>query len=335
MNASRIVVHEAELTGGRQRGRFVRAYCHLHGGDHQRSLSVNVENGYGQCFTCHAQVFVPELNPDGAMRTPAPLTAARLLQPPRPRPPHEPTPEPWQRDELAKLTQWYPRMRERLADDRARAYLEARAIPWDIAAAAGVGYIPADARLAGVLAKWRDRLVFPLGSPAGLGYAGRSLAGWVPGMDENAHKALLDADPAGPRRWEKTYPAGWFGFGDLAAAAYTIIVEGPVDMLALLAAAPSLIGDVPIVALVGTAARAEWIPKHVAGVVLALDGDAAGCERAQTLRHELRAAGLAVEICAPAAEDGRGKDWAERWRLVRHEGVWSVLEALDVVAIAA
>jgi Toprim-like len=343
-----LTVHEAQLVDPRQSGGRIRAVCHLHGGDHQHSLSIATGGdaaGYGYCHSCHACVFVPELAPPGVRGPgagphvrPRRVSAEAMLRPVRRMAASDPTPAAWQRDELQTLHRLAERMCARLADDRARAYLAARGIPWDVAAAAGVGYIPADARLSGVLAKWRDRLVFPLSSPAGLGYAGRSLHGWEPGMDENAHKALLDADPAGPRRWEKTYPAGWLGFGDLAAAEYAVIVEGPVDALALLAAAPSLIGDVPIVpivALVGTAARAEWIPANIAGVVLALDGDAAGCERAQTLRHELRAAGLAVTICAPAAEDGRGKDWAERWRLAGHEGVWSVFEALDVVAIAA
>ncbi|MBF6591591.1 MAG: toprim domain-containing protein [Ktedonobacterales bacterium] len=251
-----------------------------------------------------------------------------LLRPPRRPSASEPAPATWQRDELATLSRWYPRTRERLQDERARAYLTARGIPWEIADGAGVGYVPADARLSGHMAKWRDRLIFPLASPAGVGYAGRTLAGWVPGMDEYQHKALLDSDPDGPRRWEKTYPAGWLGYGALAGAGYVVICEGPVDALALMAS--RLLDDVPVIALVGTAARAEWIPANVRGVVLALDGDAAGQERAQTLRHDLRAVGLAVTICAPAAE--HGKDWAEAWRRVQHAGVWPISEAVDALA---
>jgi hypothetical protein len=327
-----VTVHEAELVSPRQRGGRVRAYCHLHGGDHQRSLSIAAGGeaaGYGYCHSCHARIFVPELAPPGARgpAPPRPVTVASLLQPPRAQTaPSQPTPEAWQVDELQAVQRLAERMRARLADDRARAYLAARGIPYAVAAAAGVGYIPADARLSGVLAKWRDRLVFPLGSPAGAGYAGRSLAGWVPGMDENVHKALLDADPAGPRRWEKTYPAGWYGYDVLATATFVAICEGPLDRLALAAAGLDL---ADVLALVGTAARAEWIPANVRGVVLALDGDAAGRERAAALARELQMVGLAVTICAPAAEDGRGKDWAERWRLAGHEGVWSVFEALD------
>jgi DNA primase len=87
-----------------------------------------------------------------------------------------------------------------------------------------------------------------------------------------------------------------------------------------------------VVALVGTAARVEWIPASVRAVVLALDGDAAGQERAETLRHELRAVGLDVAICTPPAEDGRGKDWSERWRLAEWDGVLPVFDAWDTLA---
>lgn len=344
---SRVVVHEAELQGVRHRGRHLRAYCHLHGSDRQRSLSINVENGFGECFSCHAQVFVPELNPDGAMRAPAPLTAARLLQPPRPRPPHEPTPEPWQRDELAQLTRWYPQMRKRLDDERARAYLEGRRIPYDIAVGVGVGYIPADAKLSGSLAKWRDRLIFPLGSPAGRGYAGRSLHLWRPGMDEDEQKTLLDALtaeeeraaeearkrgkylPVLHRRWEKTYPAGWLNFDALATAETAVLVEGPVDLLALLAAGMADMPGTPVVALVGTAGRAEWIPPNVRRVVLAFDRDQSGGDAAKSLARDLTTAGVAVRLCVPISGDGYGKDWSALWRSGHWEAVYSVLDALD------
>lgn len=339
------IVHEAELRSPRQHGRRIRAYCPVHGGDNQRSLSIEAAGehaGYGYCHNgdCHAVVFVPELNPEEAARrergegrayTPRRITPAAMLRPvPRQMPAHEPTPEAWQRAELEALTRWYPRMRQRLEDDRARAYLEARGIPWEIADGAGVGYVPADARLGGSLAKWRDRLIFPLGSPAGTGYAGRSLWGWRLGMDENEHKAMLEADPEAPRRWEKTYPAGWLGYGALANVPAVVLVEGPLDALALMTA--GLVGDVPVVALVGTAGRAEWIPDTVAGAVLALDGDGPGRKAAAELAYNLHIAGLPVVKCAPPLEDGRGKDWAERWRLAEWEGVAPVFDALDALA---
>ena len=45
-------------------GEHVRAYCHLHGSDHQRSLSINKMTGWGHCFNaaCEATVLVAEWN---------------------------------------------------------------------------------------------------------------------------------------------------------------------------------------------------------------------------------------------------------------------------------
>jgi hypothetical protein len=324
----RIIVHEADLLSPIERGRHIRAYCHIHGGEHQRSLSINSKNGFGECFACHARVFVPEFNPDGEMRKRGPITAASLLRPVAPKPLVEATPEPWQIEELQALSQAADRMRARLDDDRPRAYLEGRGIPLDVAEAAGVGYVP-DMTLPGPLSKWRDRLIFPLGSPAGLGYAGRSLWGWQPGMDEDEHKKILDADGA-PKRWRKTYPAGYFGYDQLVEES-AVIVEGPVDALALMT---SGLLDMPILALVGTACRAEHLPAGLREVVLALDGDASGIERSRALARDMATTGLIVACVAPP-DDGQGKDWSARWRINRHTGVWPVSEALDQLSPGA
>lgn len=335
--AERITVHEADLRQPRARGRYVYAFCHIHGGDHQRSLHINAENGFGKCFSCGAQVFCPELAPDGGASYGASANRARrvtadTLLRPRQRPATQaPAPEAWQRDELATLAALDERMRARLSDERPRAYLAARGISYEVAESAGVGYIPADApaKVRGVdISKWRDRLLFPLASPDGRGYAGRSLWGWQPGIDENAHKALLDGTDGAPRRWEKTYPAGWFNYGDLTGVPAAVLVEGPIDALALHTAD---LWGAPVVALVGTAANAEWLPANVLGVVLALDGDVSGIDRAAALARALGAAGVVTVSCAPDTSDGRGKDWAERWRLASWEGVAPVFDALDTL----
>src|SRR5712692_4487550 len=39
-------------------GGRLRAYCPIHGGDHQRSLSIDPETGWGFCHCCHATVLV-------------------------------------------------------------------------------------------------------------------------------------------------------------------------------------------------------------------------------------------------------------------------------------
>jgi hypothetical protein len=102
---------------------------------------------------------------------------------------------------------------------RAQLYLTERGIPATLALASGVGYLsrafweqaPVSTEQQRFLKRWIGRIIFPLGSPSGHGFIGRTLLRWEPGMDENAHKALLD-QPGAPRRWIKTNPAGWFGF---------------------------------------------------------------------------------------------------------------------------
>lgn len=333
----------------RQNGHRLRAFCPIHGGDHQRSLSIETDGddaGYGYCHSCQAKVFVPELNRDEAARraigqghgprlfTPRAPTVADLLRPPRPTAHSAPAGHSsaipahgaeWQREEVATLARLDERMRARLTDARPLAYLAERHIPLDIAQGLGVGYIPADARLTGQLAKWRDRLMFSLGSPDGRGYAGRSLALWEPGMDEGSHKALLDATPGAPRRWEKTYPAGWLNYDALASATYVALVEGPFDLLAL---ATASVAEGQIVATVGTAARIGWLPRHVRGIVLAYDGDAGGQGAAATLARDAARVGLQVITAAPTVADGYGKDWSERWRRAGWDGVAGPADAL-------
>src|SRR5436305_6159171 len=59
------IVLQSELCDPLNMGEYVRAYCHLHGSDHQRSLSIDKATGWGHCFnaTCEATVLVAEWNP--------------------------------------------------------------------------------------------------------------------------------------------------------------------------------------------------------------------------------------------------------------------------------
>lgn len=95
--------------------------------------------------------------------------------------------------------------------------------------------------------------MFPLVSPFGKGYIGCSLWHWQPGMNENAHKMLLE-QPIASRRWIKTIPAGWLCSELEQLARCIILVAGTCDRLTLLAA-----GFQPekVVALVGVVAPLE------------------------------------------------------------------------------
>ncbi len=347
-HAQRIyIIFQFELRDPVPVGDYVRAYCHIHGSDHQRSLSINRRTGWGHCFNaaCQATVLVAEWNLAATQRLvtcyyrglpaiplSAPVPPPRrtplgrqpvLLLPPK-------VPPLWQQEERLALLSLDKEMQEALAQSTsARAYLAERGIPLSIAQATGVGYLPAALlRLPRVQAKrlllrrWAGRLLFPLHSPDGKGYIGRSLWRWVPGMDENAHKALLDK-PGAPRRWIKTNPAGWFGYDPEQLSRNIILVEGAFDRLALLAAG---MRPAEVMALAGTAICTHWFPAHVNRVLLALDADIAGQQATRRLVERLEDAGIVVKMCPPP-KDRWGKDWSERWRTMGPESMLPLFEA--------
>jgi len=351
------VIHKLspdDLIDAIERGERLRAYCPIHGGDHQRSLSIDLSTGWGFCHCCHATVLVETSDPmitgrggsrderrgaDSDTRSPSPCIAhlppsSFRPYPLRRVPPATPLPH-WQQDEVAALMAVAPLMRESLASSKlAQAYLNERGIPLATTLTSGMSYLsrsawehaPVPAEQQSLLQRWIGRIVFPLGSPLGGGFIGRTLLRWAPGMDENAHKALLDP-PGAPRRWIKTNPAGWFGFdvpGHLTEQ--VVLVEGGFDRLALLAAG---IPANTVIALVGTAARPAWLARsapQVKGVVLALDADDGGKTAMERLADAFRQAGLSVALCPPS-HDRWGKDWSERWRRLGPQSMWPLYEA--------
>ena len=341
------LLSEGELGDCIVAGERLRAYCPVHGGDHQRSLSIHLESGWGHCFnaTCNATVLVSEFNPD---------VARQLLQQYRPSVPHPdslpqqdaPTrktapvrsPAPWQQNERALLLQYSDLLctaltSYELADCwQALAYLEARGIPLEIAQQECLAYLPKDLLQnylddsQDTLARWSERIIFPLISPtAGRGFVGRSLWHWQIGMDEDVHKALLDDDPAAPQRWLKTNPAGWFCARPVDFSKRVILVEGPFDRLALLAGG---FHSDEVVALVGTSAHRDWFPDHVQHIVVALDGDDAGIEAMWHLVNRL-SEDHEVYVCPAPQEDQCGKDWSERWRRCGADGLAQLYKTFD------
>jgi hypothetical protein len=339
LSASDLDLHGA---GGKRR----RAFCPIHGSDHQRSLSIDADTGWGYCHCCHATVLVEEYAPQVAETVrrrgkqvseslAGPVRRADLRRAPAsPAPqPHPPAVRPqWQRDEVTALCATWPLMRDELTGARVSAYLDERGIPPEIASMAGIGYLsravweaaPVPDEQRHLLSRWVGRIVFPLGSPDGRGFIGRSLWYWEPGMDENKHKAILEERNS--KRWIKTNPAGWFGPHPSRYAPTLILVEGGFDRLALITAG---IPSQALVALVGTAANVEWIARFApqVRVVLALDGDEGGQAAMERLADEFQKAGLMVSLCPPPL-DGWGKDWSERYRRRGQKGIWSLIEHL-------
>src|SRR5690348_14584014 len=144
-----------------QCGERLRAYCPIHGSDHQRSLSIDLRTGWGFCHSCHATVLIPSMasvigmspeNTYGQRKVHTVAfsgetsdvhlhpTADRSFQV---RPAHGTVPVPlWQQEEVAALRAVAPVMREALGSSRrAHLYLTQRALPPTLARASGVGYL--------------------------------------------------------------------------------------------------------------------------------------------------------------------------------------------------
>ena len=354
MATDRIIIHEAELISPCISGENVRAFCPIHGGDHQRSLAVQTTGeytGFGECYNCHAQVLVREMNPEAAAR----IERARgrswvgpsFSVAPSQWAASEPKVEQWKQDEHAILCAQHERMQRAITWSKlAGDYLAGRGTLPRIAQSAGVGYLssasasdpallshPTLSSYVPRLYRWTNRIVFPLvkfqsGGNSTRGFIGRTLRLWEPGMDEDRHKAVLEAHSAQVeagqakyplRRWIKTEPAGWW-YDPAHVGSLVVMVEGGFDKLALTTAITLLSSHgicVPlpasnVIALAGTAASAALLPPQVQAVVLALDLDAGGLDSWQRLRDALSLSGKRVYPCPPPA-DGRGKDWAARW----------------------
>ena len=337
------LVSSSDLVDAVQSGQRLRASCPIHGSDHQRSLSIDLGTGWGFCHSCHATVLVqphaPVIASSQGIRCEqrsahggfADRASAEHLSVPSVRPyllrrerSAIPLPQ-WQQEEVGALRAVAPLMREELASSRrAQAYLAKRALPPAIALASGVGYLsraaweqaPVPTEQQHLLKRWIGRIIFPLGSPDRQGFIGRTLLKWEPGMDENAHKALLD-QPGAPRRWIKTNPAGWFGYDAPACLdEQVVLVEGGFDRLVLLAAG---LPANAVIALVGTAARPSWLARYapqVKSVVLALDADDGGAVAMERLAGEFRQVGFvghAVSTTSRSVGQGLVRTMAQAW----------------------
>ena len=351
-----------ELVDPRDAGEYVRAYCPIHKGDNQRSLSVHKASGWGRCFNAACPAFgltgapstvlviewtsgaSTSLHAREGVTTILETETEGLTDVGRAR-----TPPDWQQAETSALYQLYLSgfLRHQAHHPWAQAYLEARHIPPALARALGVGYLPAASDLPFDpwhdehyrVGLWCSRLLFPLGvlwhdSILRMGFIGRTLYGWRPGMDENEHKAFVeDYDQQSQahgrlplRRWRKTNPAGCFGYEPASFDSCLVLVEGPFDRLALIASGWSPTG---VVALAGTAADPSWFPRHVRTIILALDCDEGGSLVTPRLTATFERAGFRVVACLPPSDDGCGKDWSERWRKAGRGGLQPLY---DVVA---
>lgn len=299
-----------------------RYYCPIHGGDHQRSLSVDPDTGTFKCHTCGERGTLREHWLDGGggggtvNRTPAPSIeeigrrallhradsdAARAARFAAEIPPSAAA-------FLAHLDAMSAALRDPACPGA--VYLRARGLNPVYAATLGVGYAPPN--------RWpgdryendgrglrNGRIVYPLYDPC----TGRVVSAVA--------RLCLDASPSwsAPVRDEfkgikqrklKGCPAGVWPYASIAAArerhGVLVLVEGPADALAL---AQSEGLTYPVLGLLGTA-NVLTTPsiRGIVGVVLALDDDASGQLATRTTRIDFILAGVHVEVPARGWLDG-------------------------------
>lgn len=258
------------------------------------------------------------------------------------------TPEvkPWQLDELVYLNSIYERAKFALRCDRARAYLAERAIPFELAVEQELGYIPALSKVKHVtpelerFQRWCDRIVFPVFTPKGeLGYCGRTLFLWEPGMDEDEHKKRLDDHNAqiekqyGDKaswykisRWKCTYQDAFFNCQATKEAMQLVLVEGAFDVLAC-----KVIGIHNAIAIGTKGIDIRLLPMSVCSIVMGLDIDGPGSKTAKDLSRGLRRKGIDVQMCTPID----AKDWSAAYRIHGMQGMKPLIEAIDSVCVCA
>ena len=313
----RTILTRADLDGcdrPRRSGGRDRYYCPIHGGDHQRSLSVDPATGAYICFACGARGVLrdywPERSelPDPSRRcapaAPAPLPrveevgrgelarradvdaarAARLASVSASRQPAA---------FLARLDAMNDALRD--PDCPGDAYLRGRGLDPALAADLGVGYAAPDA-WPGDRGRAVGRIVYPLSDPT-TGTVVSALGRLCVDQDARWPDAVMAEFKRLKQRKLAGCPAGIWPYRNVAAAVANrwplILVEGPADALALLQRARQ---PLAVVALIGTAnVLPAALLGAVAGVVAALDEDGSGARAARELRAACAIAGARVE----------------------------------------
>jgi len=254
--------------------------------------------------------------------------------------------ESWQLDELSYLNNIYPRTQLALRRDRARSYLAERAIPFELAQTQGLGYIPALLQIEHVtpelerFRRWCDRIIFPILTPKGeIGYCGRTLFLWEPGMDEDEHKKRLNdynlqmKEQYGDKalwhqmpRWKYTYQQGFFNWQAVKEFDTIVFVEGAFDALACMANGVS-----NVIPIGTTGLDASILPISVCNALMGLDVDGPGSKAAKDLSKGLRRKGIDVQICTPID----AKDWSAAYRISGMQGLKPLIETIGSICLCA
>jgi len=315
-------------SGGR-----IRYRCLIHGGDHQKSLSVDPRTGLFHCHACGESGTLRDFWPAravpagtgwaGASRRPTPRRAptvediGRQIRAERARADADreerlaASPTPAARDFLALLPDACVALRDPACPGA--VYLRGRGLDPMVAADLGAGYVgpniwPQDTGQA------VGRVVYPLADPA----TGR-LVNAMGRLCTDPTDAWSPVACAAFKDWKQRKLRGASGVWPFEAIDRArverrplVLVEGPADALALAqhARAQDPTAAPPALALLGTSdalTRASMRGLAGVGVVVALDADEAGRGARSALCASLALAGV-VTVMPPAGWLGGAKD---------------------------
>ncbi len=283
-------------------GGRLRYYCPIHGGSHQRSLSVDARTGLYYCHSCKAGGRLRDdwddegtTRPSGRRGGPRPAAAAgddhtrqlaTLLRANADRGATLARPIP---DHARSFIDRLDALREALADRRCpgAAYLRRRGLDPLLAARLGAGYA-APGTWPGEAAWGPGRIVYPLHDAR----TGRVVSALGRACVDDT--TLPTRGRAGKAQLKlRDCPAGVWPGGQAARARREgqplVLVEGPADALALL----TLEDAPPIVALAGTHSPLTLdVLRSLVGLVIAFDEDDAGRAAARRLAADLDLLGI-------------------------------------------
>lgn len=278
--------YDPHAPAGKKERRFLCPAC----GDDKprdrahRSFAVNTGTGAYKCHRCAVEGKLTDYWEDRPRTTRAERSRAALARafalPERKTPAAKPEPTPDDREREARWRATWESSVD-LTGTPGAAYVEGRAIPCDLAAAAGVRFSPV----------WygRPAVLFPVVDRGGalVAVSGRFIDGRDdPKTQTGGHKSA-GIFPAIPGALE---------------ARCLAICEGQFDALALAAC------GVPAIALIGTS-WPDWLPRALAfrSVLIATDNDTAGDRAALSLGPELATRGARAIRLRPK----NVKDWGE------------------------
>jgi hypothetical protein len=310
-----------------ENGHSLRAFCPIHGGDHQRSLRIDLSTGRFNCYACGAWGYTeeareewrkqhhttsskkspqlsvhtdkttsPSLSSSSSSSKESKSTAPKLSvlkDPVSVRTDRKANLVPV-RDDLTEILQNYQKA---LPGGWGEEYLRQRGIPLKLALQYGAGYAASGCWVHSARDwKW-GRVTFPHTDPSGklINFYGRAVG-------------ITDKVPKEYRHDHLPGGKGYFNAGALHEGDEPVFVcEGVFDALSLIAA-----GYTRTVAIIGVNGwRWEWM-RNVPKLVFALDADETGQRAWKGLAREAVFRGKQVEFLPPKAYGGC-KDVNEAW----------------------